>query len=51
MYSLNNPRFSETFETIDQLISAVIRKGIDPNCEILRNGKPTREKVSDLLAY
>ncbi len=51
MYSLNSPFFPETFETIDELLFVVIHTGIDPNYEILRNGKPTHEKVSDLLAY
>ena len=49
MYSLNCSYFTERFETVDALLSAVLETGTDPNSEILRNGQPTGETAWDLI--
>ena len=51
MYSLDCSFFSETFDSIDELINYVIRSVSDPNYEITKNGKPTGEMVIDLMMF
>jgi len=41
MYSLDCSFFSETFDSIDELINYVMMNGSDPNYEITKNGNPT----------
>lgn len=49
MYSLNCSYFTESFQTLDALLRAVLESGTDPNHEILRNGQPTGETAWDLI--
>ena len=49
MYSLDCKYYTVEFDTIDELIEAVMINGMDPNYEILHNGKPTGEYVIDLI--
>jgi len=51
MYSLDCSFFSETFDSIDELINYVTINGSDPNYEITKNGKPTGEMVIDLMMF
>ena len=51
MYSLDCSFFSETFESIDELINHVIMNGSDPNYEITQNGNPTGEMAIDLIQF
>jgi len=49
MYSLDCKYYTAEFNTIDELIEAVMINGMDPNYEILYNGNPTNEYVIDLI--
>jgi hypothetical protein len=51
MYSLNCSYYTAEFETLDELIEAMMINGMDPNYEITRNGKPTGEMVIDLIQF
>ena len=51
MYSLDCSFFTETFDSIDELINYVTISGSDPNYEITKNGKPTGEMVIDLMMF
>ena len=51
MYGLDCNYYEKLFSTIDDLIADVIQSGMDPNYEILRNGKPTGEMVIDLIQF
>jgi hypothetical protein len=43
MYSLDCSYFEEEFNTLDELIYYVEQVGMDPNYEIIRDGKLTGE--------
>jgi hypothetical protein len=49
MYSLDCSYYTESFDTIDQLIDDVVSSGMDPNYEITRNGVKTGEDLFDLI--
>jgi len=51
MYSLDCSYYTESFDTIDQLIDDVVSSGMDPNYEITRNGIPTGEEIIDLIVF
>jgi len=51
MYSLDCSYYTESFDTIDQLIDDVVSSGMDPNYEITRNGRPTGEEIIDLIVF
>jgi hypothetical protein len=51
MYSLDCVYYTKTFSTLDQLIEDVINSGMDPNYEIMKNGKGTGELVIDLIQF
>ena len=51
MYSLDCSYYTAEFETIDELIEAVMLNGMDPNYEITFNGQATGEQVSDSLTF
>jgi hypothetical protein len=51
MYSLNCSYYKTEFNTIDELIEAVMYSGMDPNYEITRNGKPTGEYLNELIVH
>jgi len=51
MYSLDCSYYTESFDTIDQLIDDVVSSGMDPNYEITRNGIPTGEELIDLIMF
>lgn len=48
-WSLDCSYFTESFQTLDALLRAVLERGTDPNHEILRNGQPTGETAWDLI--
>ena len=49
MYSLNCKYYTVEFNTIEDLIEAVMINGMDPNYEILHNGNPTNEYLINLI--
>jgi len=51
MYSLDCSYYTESFDTIDQLIDDVVSSGMDPNYEITKNGRLTGECVIDLIVF
>ena len=51
MYSLDCSYYTESFDTIDQLIDDVVSSGMDPNYEITRNGVKTGEIIFDLIVF
>lgn len=51
MYSLNCSFFTETFNSIDELINYIKINGSDPNYEITRNNKSTGEMAIDLITF
>jgi hypothetical protein len=51
MYSLDCSFFSETFDSIDELINYVMMNGSDPNYEITKNGNSTGEMAIDLIQF
>jgi hypothetical protein len=51
MYSLDCSYYTESFDTIDQLIDDVVSSGMDPNYEITRNGVKTGEIIFDLIQF
>ena len=51
MYSLDCSYYTESFDTIDQLIDDVVSSGMDPNYEITKNGIPTGEEIIDLIMF
>tara|TARA_R100000742_G_C4270470_1_gene89178 strand:+ start:1131 stop:1286 length:156 start_codon:yes stop_codon:yes gene_type:complete len=51
MYSLKNDYFTETFNSIDELINYIKINGLDPNYEITRNNKSTGEMAIDLITF
>ena len=51
MYSLDCSYYTAEFETLDELIEAVMINGMDPNYEVTFNGKGMGENISDYLTY
>jgi hypothetical protein len=51
MYSLNCDYYKTEFNTLDELIEAVMYSGMDPSYEIYKNGKGTGELLEDHLMY
>ena len=49
MYSLDCSYFKHIFVSIDSLVDYVIENGMDPNYEIICNGKNTGERVIDYI--
>lgn len=51
MYTINNPIYCKHYSSIEELIIDVINHGIDPDQEILFDGEPTGENLSDYLDF
>jgi len=51
MYSLKCSYYTAEFETLDELIEAVMINGMDPSYEITKNGECTGEYLEDYLIY
>ena len=51
MYSLDCVYYTKTFPTLDQLIDDVISSGMDPNYEIMKDGKGTGEQAIDHIEF
>jgi len=49
MYTLDCSYYKDEFETLDELLNEVTTSGMDPNYEILKDGKPTGETAWDLM--
>jgi hypothetical protein len=48
-YSLNCDYYTKSFSSISELIEDCQSSGMDPNYEVLKNGKPTGEILFDLM--
>jgi hypothetical protein len=48
-YGIEDPNFTQQFDTLQELIDAVIETGADPNWRLTCNGKPTPELLIDLI--
>lgn len=51
MYSIDCSYYKKEFNHLEQLAEDVMRSGMDPNYEILRNGKPTGEMLIDHIVF
>jgi len=51
MYTLDCSYYTKSFNSIDELIDDIIISGMDPNYEIVRNGKPTGDMAVDLISF
>jgi hypothetical protein len=51
MYTINCSYYTKSFPTINQLVDTIVRDGMDPNYEILKDGQPTGEMVIDLIRF
>lgn len=51
MYTLDCTYYERKFSTIEALIDDVVASGMDPNYEILKDGKKTGEKLIDLITF
>jgi hypothetical protein len=51
MYSLDCSYYTAEFETLDELIEAVMYNGMDPNYEVTFNGEGTGENLGDYLVF
>jgi len=51
MYSLDSVYYQKEFDSLEQLLDDVVMCGMDPNCEITRNGQGTGECVIDLIQF
>jgi hypothetical protein len=49
MWTLNCSYYKKEFSTLQELIDDVMSSGMDPNYEILRDGKPTGEELWDFI--
>ncbi len=49
MYSLDCSHYTESFDTLDELIDDAVSSGICPSCEIIYNGEKTGEILLDLI--
>ena len=49
MYTLDCTYYKKEFNTINELIDDILASGMDPNYEILRNGKGIGEKATDFI--
>lgn len=49
MYSVLCSYYSRKFNSINELVDDVIGSGMDPNCEITKNGKGIGEQVIDYI--
>ena len=49
MYSLDCSYYKKEFSTAQELMEDVLASGLDPNYDLLQNGKKTGEFLNDLL--
>jgi hypothetical protein len=51
MYSLNCSYYTVEFETLEELIEAVMLGGMDPSYEVTFNGVGTGEYLNELIQF
>ena len=51
MYSLDCNYYKVEFDTLEELIEAVMINGMDPNYEIIKDGELTGEQLIDLIQF
>ena len=49
MYSLDCSYYKKEFSTVEELIEDVLASGMDPNYDLLKNGKKTGNILADLF--
>jgi hypothetical protein len=50
-FTLDCPYYHRSFGTIEELIRDVVDTGMDPNHEVLCNGRRTGEVLADLIIF
>tara|TARA_R100001244_G_scaffold108920_1_gene80645 strand:- start:215 stop:376 length:162 start_codon:yes stop_codon:yes gene_type:complete len=50
-YTIDCNYYTKSFDNMDELINDITISGMDPNYEILLNGKKTGEQIIDLLIF
>lgn len=51
MYTLDCPYYTKESDTLQGLIATIIADGMDPDYEILKDGKPTGENAIDHIQF
>jgi hypothetical protein len=51
MYSLKCSYYTKEFSSIDELVNDVIISGMDPNYEVIFNGKGMGEEVINYIQF
>ena len=51
MYTLDCDYYSKSFSSINELVETVINDGMDPNVEILEDGRPTGQEVIEFIVF
>ncbi len=49
MWTLDCNYYDKSFSTLRELIDDVLASGMDPNYEVVRNGRGIGENLSDLM--
>ena len=49
MYSLDCSYYKKEFSTAEELMEDVLASGMDPNYDLLKNGKKTGSTLADLF--
>ena len=50
-YTIDCNYYNKRFNNIDDLIDNIITLGIDPNYNIILNGRKTGEQIIDLITF
>lgn len=50
MFTLDCQYYKKTFQYLYQLLEDIIKTGMDPNYEVIYNGKATGTKAIDLIS-
>lgn len=51
MFTLDCPYYQKAFKHFEDLINDIIDSGMDPNYEIVHNGKPSGEFAIDYIQF
>ena len=50
-YTIDCKYYTKSFDNINELIEDITMSGMDPNYEILLNGKKTGQRIFDLMIF
>jgi len=51
MFSLNCSYYTKKFSSLDEMLNEIMISGMDPNYEILHNGRKTGETAWDHIKF